>query len=93
MANNGKWLDIAEANLWDTNKDDKPNLYKDGTPYHSGMVTLNIHGALIKVFVTASKGQRKGSLQVRFSMPVDEPAGKTNGSPTAAKPSPTTAKP
>jgi len=87
--NKGKWLDVAEANLWDTNKDEKPNLYKDGTPYHSGMVTLNIHGALLRVFVTASKGQRKGSLQLRFSMPVDD--GTATKSPTTATKQPTTA--
>jgi len=88
MSNKGKWLDVAEANLWDTNNDGKPNLFKDGTPYHSGMVTMNIAGALVRVFIQASPGQRKGSLRVRFSMPVE---GHTSPS-TAAPTQPTTAK-
>jgi len=84
----GEWIDVAEGNLWDTNKDDKPLQWSDGTKYHAGMLTLNLHGALVKLYCQVSKGERKGSIRLRMSMPVDtQVSTKTTAAkqPTAAK--------
>jgi len=88
MANDSKWVDAGEALIYDTNKDSKPLKFKDGTPYHAGMMTVNIGGALVKVWVQVSKGLRQGTLQVRCSVPVDGPsANGTAPSVPAAQPS------